>query len=322
MTQNAFYIEGYAGQISYVAGQELTLHVSATASQFRLRCERVGKTRVEVLCVQDIPCQHHPVPDNASSHGCGWPSAFSVPIPEEWSSGYYEFTMEIADDGGTYEQCCVRSAQATGYFVLRSKADQPRAKMLLGLSTNTYAAYNNWGGFSLYAYHGRGGVQGNRVSFQRPDRGLFSRWEAPFVQWIEENGYALDYCTNLDLEHYPDLLDQYPLLLSVGHDEYWSAPMRDRVEAFIGRGGNCAFFSGNSVCWQVRSEDDGEALTCWKQRFNQDPAFRGDHSVLSTLWSHHLVKRPENELTGVGFLHGGYHLSHGQLMDGSGGKGL
>ncbi|MGB0606159.1 MAG: N,N-dimethylformamidase beta subunit family domain-containing protein [Candidatus Latescibacterota bacterium] len=318
MTQNAFYIEGYAGQISYVAGQELTFHVSATASQFRLRCERVGKTRVEVLCVEDIPCQHHPVPDNASSHGCGWPSAFSVPIPEEWSSGYYEFTMEIADDGGTYEQRCVRSAQATGYFVLRPKVDQPRAKILLGLSTNTYAAYNNWGGFSLYAYHGRGGVQGNRVSFQRPDRGLFSRWEAPFVQWIEENGYALDYCTNLDLEHHPDLLGQYPLLVSVGHDEYWSAPMRDRVEAFIGRGGNCAFFSGNSVCWQVRSEDDGEALTCWKQRFNQDPAFRGDHSVLSTLWSHHLVKRPENELTGVGFLHGGYHLSHGQLMDGSG----
>ena len=106
MTQNAFYIEGYAGQISYVAGQELTLHVSATASQFRLRCERVGKTRVEVLCVEDIPCQHHPVPDNASSHGCDWPSAFSVPIPEEWSSGYYEFTIEIADDGGTYEQRC------------------------------------------------------------------------------------------------------------------------------------------------------------------------------------------------------------------------
>ena len=68
--------------------------------------------------------------------------------------------MEIADDGGMYEQRCARSAQATGYFVLRPKADQPRAKMLLGLSTNAYAAYNNWGGFSLYAYHGRGGVQG------------------------------------------------------------------------------------------------------------------------------------------------------------------
>jgi hypothetical protein len=36
------------------------------------------------------------------------------------------------------------------------------------------------------------------------------------------------------------------------------------------------------------------------------------------LWSHHLLDRPENQLTGVGFLYGGYHLSHGQYMDGSG----
>ena len=30
------------------------------------------------------------------------------------------------------------------------------------------------------------------------------------------------------------------------------------------------------------------------------------------------MKRPENLLTGVGFLHGGYHKSHGQFMDGAG----
>ena len=69
----------------------------------------------------------------------------------------------------------------------------------------------------------------------------------------------------------------------------------------------------------VRSEDAGRALVCWKQQFNMDPAYAaGDYANLSTLWSHHLVGRPENELTGVGFLYGGYHLSHGQYMDGSG----
>ena len=48
-----------------------------------------------------------------------------------------------------------------------------------------------------------------------------------------------------------------------------------------------------------------------------DPAYpSGDHRLLTTLWSHHLVDRPENRLTGVGFLHGGFHRSHGQLMDG------
>ncbi len=95
--------------------------------------------------------------------------------------------------------------------------------------------------------------------------------------------------------------------------------MRDHLEEFIGRGGNVAFFSGNTCCWQVRSEDRGTALTSWKQRFVMDPVFTTkDHRLLSTLWSHHLVGRPENELTGVGFLFGGYHRSHGQYMDGSG----
>jgi hypothetical protein len=95
--------------------------------------------------------------------------------------------------------------------------------------------------------------------------------------------------------------------------------MRDNLEAFIARGGNVAFFSGNTCCWQVRSEDNGRALTCWKQNYLQDPVFpSGDHRFLTSLWSHYRVQRPENQLTGVGFLWGGYHRSHGQFMDGSG----
>ena len=93
--------------------------------------------------------------------------------------------------------------------------------------------------------------------------------------------------------------------------------MRDHLESYIGQGGNVAFLSGNTCCWQVRSEDSGRSLTCWKQWYNVDPVYRTDKQhLLSTLWSHHLVQRPENELTGVGFLWGGYHKSHGQFMDG------
>jgi hypothetical protein len=95
--------------------------------------------------------------------------------------------------------------------------------------------------------------------------------------------------------------------------------MRDNLEAYIAGGGNVAFLSGNTCCWQVRGEDGGRALTCWKQNAAMDPIFpKGDFRTLSTLWSHHLVGRPENTLTGVGFLRGGYHLSHGQFMDGKG----
>src|SRR6185503_12399416 len=61
-------------------------------------------------------------------------------------------------------------------------------------------------------------------------------------------------------------------------------------------------------------------LTCFKEYFRDDPLYRpdGPNPTLSTLWSHHLLERPENRLTGVGVLGGGFHLSHGQYMDGSG----
>ncbi|MGB3118314.1 MAG: N,N-dimethylformamidase beta subunit family domain-containing protein, partial [Verrucomicrobiales bacterium] len=128
---------------------------------------------------------------------------------------------------------------------------------------------------------------------------------------------ALDYAANGDLEEIPDLLKPYRLVLSVGHDEYWSGPMRDAMEKHIREGGNAAFFSGNSVCWQVRSEDAGRALTCFKQNYHTDPVYQTrDFTTLSSAWSHHLAGRPENQLTGVGFLWGGYHRSHGQFMDG------
>ena len=65
--------------------------------------------------------------------------------------------------------------------------------------------------------------------------------------------------------------------LRLGSD--WSGGMRDTLEAFTASGGNAAFFSGNTCCWQVRPEDrvdsgtagsgetrtEARAFTCWKQ---------------------------------------------------------
>ncbi len=310
------FVEGYAGQVSYAPGDEAAFHVSTSAPRFAVEIARLGATREVVWKSAEIAGAEHTVPENASSHGCGWPETFKVPVGAHWKSGYYVATLRAQDNGGRYTQRGRRTAESEAWFVVRPAQPGRDTRILLQLATNTYNAYNNWGGFSLYAYNGRGKNQGHRVSFHRPGGSQFSRWELPFVAWAEGNGYALDFAANGDLEARPELLAPYRLVLSVGHDEYWSAPMRDHLEAFIGRGGNVAFFSGNSVCWQVRSEDQGTALVCWKQNYHQDPVFAaGRHATLTSLWSHHLVGRPENTLTGVGFLWGGYRKSHGQFMD-------
>lgn len=313
------YVEGYAGQTSYAPGDELELHIASSQGRIAIAIHRLGRDAEKVWETSDAAASDPPIPDRASSHGCNWPVTYRMTIPDDWQSGYYEATLSAEDGGGSYVHRGRRTARSSLFFVVRAKTPGQQSKILLQLSTNTYNAYTNWGGHSLYAYHDRDDVQGHRVSFHRPQDSQFANWERPFVAWAESAGYRLDYAANSDLEYRPELLDKYRLILSVGHDEYWSAPMRDHLEQYIARGGNVAFFSGNTCCWQVRSDDEGTALTCWKQWYNWDPLYRsGDHRRLSTLWSHHLVGRPENQLTGVGFLWGGYHRSHGQLMDGPG----
>ncbi len=301
------FVMGYADRLSCVAGEEISFHVSSSSDSISMEIERVGGANEKVFARPDVACATHPIPDRASSHGCGWPPAFTMTIPTDWKSGCYIATMTAKD----------QEARGRIMFVVRSAEPGKNARILLQLATNTYNAYTNWGGHSFYSYHDRDGLQGHRVSFDRPLTSLYDRWELPFVKWAETNGYVIDYAVNSDLEFHPEMLKHYRLVLSVGHDEYWSSPMRDSLEKYIADGGNVAFFSGNTCCWQVRSEDNGRALTCWKQWYNADPLYRrGDHRLLSTAWSHHLVKRPENQLTGVGFLWGGYHRSHGQFMNG------
>jgi hypothetical protein len=303
--------EGYANRLSYAPDEAVAFHLSSP-TPCDLEVARLGPKREVVWRRAGVVTKGHPVPADASSHGCRWPAAETLKIPDDWRSGYYECRISAQAPG-------LAAASSTLFFVVRPRQPGKDTKVLLQLSTNTYNAYTNWGGYSLYAYNGRHKVQGRRVSFDRPLSSQFGNWEGPFVRWAEANGYALDYCANSDLEFHPELLKHYKLVLSVGHDEYWSSPMRDHLEAYIGNGGNVAFFSGNTCCWQVRSEENGRALACWKQSFGDDPVYKtGDHKLLTTLWSHYLVGRPENALTGVGFLWGGYHRSHGQFMGGPG----
>src|SRR5262249_23104573 len=208
-------------------------------------------------------------------------AALVLGVDRDWRSGYYEVVLDVDVDG--------KARRSHAFFVVRPGPRASTASILLALSTNTWHAYNDFGGRNLY-------TGGTHVSLQRPmaaghldkppglgrrvtttappdprmaahvgylqlnhlSRGAGSAgwpdWELPFIQWAETHGYDVDVVTNADLEDHPELLRDggYALFLSVGHDEYWSGGMRDTVEGFIARDGNAAFFSGNTSFWQVR----------------------------------------------------------------------
>ena len=320
-------LEAYCRPLSAAPGETVALHVSTDAGAFDVEVAREGADRETVWTADGVPGHLSETPSDASSTGCGWPSSLAIPVGPGWRSGYHSVRVTSGDE------------RADAFVAVRP-APGDRSPVLLVLSTTTYNAYNDWGGPSLY-------TGGTHVSFERPlangfldkpepagrmmqpvpDReamgyrswarplGLSDwsggsgwwNWERPFTRWAESNGYRIDVATSQDLELHPEVLDGHRLVLSVGHDEYWSWGMRDALDAFVAGGGNAAIFSGNTCFWQVRFDEDHRGMTCFKYRADDDPvAGTSDERFLSGIWSDRRVGRPETSTIGLTFTRGGY----------------
>jgi len=198
-------------------------------------------------------------------------------------------------------------------IVLRPDATASRRAPVLFISAAcTWQAYNIWGGLDLYANSSGRAVEAThdrraaQVSFDRPyfldsGAGYLRRWELQFIRWLERNGRDVEYAADLDLERNPDLVNGRRMLVMAGHPEYWSRPMRERVEAAVASGIHVAFITGNEVYWQTRLEDGpaGPAtrITCYKSRTG-DPITPSRPELTTCRWREQPVGEPEAPLVG------------------------
>lgn len=179
-------------------------------------------------------------------------------------------------------------------FVVRDP--DSRARLLVVLPLFTYHAYNvaevdgtrgEDEGQCLYSGAtwvslrrpggGIGGHPWDEVNVDVYDRAsprqTFAHWDAKAIAWLERNGYDYACATDLQLhdEHFD--LTRYKAIVSFGHHEYWTQTMRERVDGFIGAGGNVAFFGGNT-CW-FRAEYDAALHRVRRAgRWDQYPEWR------------------------------------------------
>ena len=345
-------IEAYAAKLSYMAGETAHLHVSTRANSYSIQVARWGAEQELVWSADELPGTFTAPPADADSRGCRWPVSVEVPIENNWKSGFYLVTL-TASEGPEG-----RTVAYTGFVV---KAPSPRNRAVMVLATNTWNAYNTWGGCSLYT----GGVE---VSFERPfARGFLNRphvdrddrkarparwgeepdpegaiylkyrmdngypssfgssgwftFERRFVEWAENRSYEFDYAVSSDLED-PAFLAHYDVVMSVGHDEYVSAPQRRSLEAHVERGGHLVSLSGNSMFWQVRleGEDSGVMVGHKYSAHETDPVVAaGKPELMSGMWCDPLVGQPEWRLLGAGSAFGLYHRFGQATARGAGG---
>lgn len=293
-----FELAAFFGQVSVTPGEDATMYATSKVGDFDVHAYRLGwyggagarevwRSTSPVVGVE----QADPLKAPDKTITAPWTPTVTIPT-KGWPEGSY--LVKLSAEGGTktrYVPLTVRSESVHGRLVVLSPA-------------LTQQAYNAWGGYSIY--HGPDGrypSRSLRVSFDRPyDRnGAMEtfKFEVPVVQFAERLGLDLAYTTTWDVDQRPGSLDGARGIVSEGHDEYWSVPVRDAVEQARSRGTNLAFLGANAVYWRVRLEDGplGTARTMAAYKDPTKDPVQGE--TTTTLWRAEPGARPENSLTGM-----------------------
>lgn len=258
-------IEGYASKTSLQPGETIDFMVSLNpAGSFLVDIYRLGyyggtggRHMARLGSFKATP-QPVPLMTIERLRECKWEKSLSLTVPREWPSGVYlaKLTREAPPPG------------VQNYIIFVVK-EHRKSDLLFQVSDLTWQSYNMWPGKdSLYddgSINMRYIGPNVRVSFDRPyakygqfidaplssGSGEFLLWEHPLSYWLEQHGYDLTYCSNLDLHLDPSILRTSKVFLSVGHDEYWTREMFEAAVKARDEGMSFAFFSGNSISGEI-----------------------------------------------------------------------
>lgn len=298
-------IEAYTTQPSVLAGDPLELCVSTRpAARYQVGVFRLGwyggpggRLMAEPLRNTGLPREAEQPDPNTGIVRAQWPVSDVVMTAESWPSGQYTLVLKLT--GGPNAGSVVLVP-----FVVRETLDQT-APILVQMPINTVQAYNHWGGKCLYQSNSTEQTAAVKVSFNRPvlswdQANLNCRspfvYELPLVRWLEREGFEVAYQTNVDSHRYPSSLVGRQLIISAGHDEYWTREIRDAFEDALRQGTNLAFMGANTCYWQIRYEDDERTIVAYKDKVALDP--ERDLALKTARFRDLKPARPERELVG------------------------
>ncbi len=257
-------IQGFAADISVGLGGTVSFKISTGSANYSLTIYRLGwyqgNGARQVAVVQpsaELPQQQPPCATEPSTGlvDCGgWAVSASWTVPATAVSGVY-FARVADNDTGAASQI---------WFVVRD--DARASDVMFRTNDTTWVAYNDYGGNNVY--YGTAPSSNGRafkVSYNRPfnnrsqgagfgTANMVLYAEYPMIRWLEANGYDVSYTSAVDAERSPSLLTNHRVLMTAGHDEYWSAGERAAILAARDAGVGLAFFTGNEDYWKIRWE--------------------------------------------------------------------
>ncbi len=250
-------IEGYATPLSVAPGAQVEFHISSRCD-YQVQVARYHRQAdqnapIAMTSATQLPAIVQGVPSQPWANDCGWSSPYQLQIPSGWTSGIY--AAECTDVlGNTFRIAFVVRADslARGHFAVL-------------VNTNTWNAYNTWGGRSKYT-----GPPGQALTFARPNPSAapieptgpthLTRAELWALDWLASTGYRFDLYTDQDLDRGIPGMASYRGLIVQTHPEYWTSRMRDQLDAYLGGGGNLIYIAGNGLFEEVTYSLDQRTL--------------------------------------------------------------
>ena len=211
-----------------------------------------------------------------------------------WEPGFYVLRLRTDTGWETQVPYVVTSPSAVGTVALVAPV-------------TTWQAYNQWGGYSLYA-GANGDSPSHAVSFDRPYNGAtgandYRTAAVPVVVRAEQTGIALSYFTNVDLHTRPHALDGARGYVSMGHDEYWTPTMREVVMQARDAGTNLAFLGANTMYWRIRLEarttGPARLVVGYRHSAALDPLYVQGSPEASSMFRASPEPHPEHDLLGM-----------------------
>jgi N,N-dimethylformamidase beta subunit-like, C-terminal/Putative Ig domain/D-glucuronyl C5-epimerase, beta-sandwich domain len=303
-TAHAAAIEGYLSAFSVTQGQSIDIHTSTSDPTFSIEIFKINNAGNQlVLSIPDLTGILYSTPADAWL-GANWPSAHTLTIPTSWESGLYLIKLQTVD---SYSDLSVIV-----------KEDQPgtSSDILVFDNSPTWVAYNNWGGKSLYPGSSTSSEPAPTVSIKRPKQNVFRAEILELRSWLEHENISVEYASMFDLHNSPALLNNYNVVMLVGHSEYWSRDMRTHFDNFVTAGGNAIILSGNTLWWQIRIE--GDLLVCYRSDYQNDPLYNVNNTLVTSNWFDTPINEPENSSIGVSWRNGGFVNYNGFFTEADG----
>ncbi len=274
------FIDGYTDQTSYLPGDTAIFFINAkktgskTLRIFDLNDKMVDKIEAEIFPQQITNSQPY-------ENGCGYDPTFRYTIPN-LKSGIYSLEKKIS------------------FIVMQQNSE---VDFTFVYPINTICAYEENGGKSFYDFNSLQNERAQKLSFLRPVRFHTYSISKNFLQFLyNQTDVNIQFISDREMEE-PSFWENSRALFIGGHSEYWSRNARQNFDSFVANGKPVAIFSGNTMWWQVRYEDDGNTLVCYKEA-RLDPI--QDSLLLTVNWFEPFLHYPIYKSIGADFNFGGY----------------